>query len=116
MHATAGETKRLQGLSRWTGGSGCFAILLCRARSREASACDRSGGMVAVASPATRATPSGSSAERDHEGTTVGQADVREVQDHPPPRAGSRHLPEPATQAAAGLGQAWLESPGSTSP
>ena len=53
-----------------------FAILLCRARSREASACDRSGGMVAAAAPAARATPSGSSAERDHEGTTVGQADV----------------------------------------
>ena len=65
-----------------------------------------SGGLVAVAAPAARATPSGSSAERDHEGTTVGQADVREVQDHPPPRAGPRDLPEPATQAAAGLGQA----------
>ncbi len=50
-----------------------------------------------------RATPSGSSAERDHEGTTVGQADVREVQDHPPPRSGAGDLPEPATQAASGV-------------
>ena len=63
-----------------------------------------SGGLVAVAVPAARATPSGSSAERDHEGTTVGQADVREVQDHPPPRSGPRDLPEPATQAATGVG------------
>jgi len=41
--------------------------------------------------------------ERDHEGTTVGQADVREVQDHPPPRRGPRDLPEPAPQAASGV-------------
>ena len=75
-----------------------------------------SGGLVAAAAPAARATPSGSSAERDHEGTTVGQADVREVQDHPPPRTGPRHLPEPATQAAAGVGRRWLVSQGSTSP
>jgi len=59
--------------------------------------------MVAVAGPAARATPSGSSAERDHEGTTVGQADVWKVQDHPPPRAGARDLPEPPAQAAAGV-------------
>src|SRR3954466_10326388 len=86
-----------------TGRHGSFAILRCRARSREASACNRSGGMVAAAGPAARATPSGSSAERDHEGTTVGKADVGEVQDHPPPRAGAGDLPEPAPQAAAGL-------------
>src|SRR3954466_9210973 len=59
--------------------------------------------MVAVAGPAARATSSGLSSERNHEGTTVGEADVREVQDHPPPRAGARDLPEPAAQAAAGL-------------
>src|SRR5687768_7168993 len=41
--------------------------------------------------------------ERDHEGTTVGEADVREVQDHPAPRPGPRDLPEPTTQAAAGV-------------
>ena len=45
----------------------------------------------------------GTSAERDHEGKTVGQADVREVQDHPPPRSGAGDLPEQAPQAAAGL-------------
>jgi hypothetical protein len=49
--------------------------------------------------------------ERDHEGTTVGQADVREVQDHPPSRAGPRDLPEPTTQAAAGVEELWLVSP-----
>ena len=42
-------------------------------------------------------------AERDHEGKTVGQADVREVQDHPPPRRGAGDLPEQAPQAAAGV-------------
>jgi ethanolamine utilization protein EutA (predicted chaperonin) len=66
--------------------------------------------LVAAAGPAARATPSGSSAERDHEGTTVGQADVREVQDHPPPRPGPRDLPEPASQAASGVAK-WLASP-----
>src|SRR3954454_6085201 len=45
-------------------------------------------------------------AERFHEGTTVGQADVRKVQDHSPPRGGAGHLLEPAAQAAAGLGMA----------
>src|SRR3712207_8532909 len=44
-----------------------------------------------------------SNTERDHEGTTVGQADVREVQDHPPAWPRARHLPEPATQAATGV-------------
>ena len=34
----------------------------------------------------------GHRAERDHEGTTVGQADVREVQDHPPPWRRPRDL------------------------
>ena len=33
-------------------------------------------GMVAAAATAARASPSGSNTERDHEGTTVGQADV----------------------------------------
>ena len=33
-------------------------------------------GMVAAAGTAARASPSGSNTERDHEGTTVGQADV----------------------------------------
>src|SRR4051812_902045 len=80
-----------------------FGILLRRARNREVSLRDvRSGGMVAVAGPATRATPSGTSSERDHEGTTVGQADVREVQDHSPAWPRSSDLPEPTTQAAAG--------------
>ena len=58
---------------------------------------------VAAAEAAARAAVAGHPAERDHEGTTVGQADVREVQDHPPPRRGARDLPEPAPQAAAGL-------------
>src|SRR5215207_7926795 len=62
--------------------------------------------MVAAAARAARASPLSSVTERDHEGTTVGQADVREVQDHPPawPRAGD--LPEPASQAASGVGNA----------
>ena len=41
---------------------------------------------------------------RNREGPSVGQAHVREVQDHPPPRRGPRDLPEPAPQAAPGLG------------
>ena len=98
-----------------TRGSAILLVALGAARLPAATTFS-SGGLVAVAAPAARATPSGSSAERDHEGTTVGQADVREVQDHPPPRPGPRDLPEPATQAAAGVGQAWLASPGSTSP
>ena len=40
---------------------------------------------------------------RNDEGTTVGQADVRKVQDHPAPWRGSRDLPEPAPQAAPGV-------------
>ena len=93
------------------------AILLGRALGREVPVRHFFvRGMVAAAAPAARATPSGSSAERDHEGTTVGQADVREVQDHPPPRAGPRDLPEPAPQAAAGVGSRWLASQASTFP
>ena len=57
----------------------------------------------------TRPEPS----ERDHEGTTVGQADVREVQDRPPPRQRAGDLHEPAPQAAAGLAP-WHASPAST--
>src|SRR6185312_12833406 len=97
-------------LCRRAGGPCPFAILLGRALGREVPARRlSSGGLVAVAAPAARATPSGSSAERDHEGTTVGQADVREVQDHPPPRARAGHLLEPPSQAAAGVGLArWL--------
>src|SRR6185295_3869111 len=88
------------------GAPGPFAILRGRALGREVPVRDDffpSGGLVAVTAPVARATSSGSSAERDHEGTTVGQADVREVQDHPPPRPRARDLPEPAAQAAAGL-------------
>src|ERR1700750_2466433 len=103
-------------MGRAPGPSEAFGILLRRARNREVYARDvRSGGMVAVAAPVTRATSSGTSSERDHEGTTVGQADVREVQDHPAPRPGPRDLPEPTTQAAAGVEQLWLESQASTS-
>ena len=93
-----------------------FGILLRRARCREVAARDvRSGGMVAVAGPATRATPSGTSSERDHEGTTVGQADVREVQDHPPSPDGAGDLLQPAAQAASGVAR-WHGSQASTSP
>jgi len=41
--------------------------------------------------------------ERTHEGTTVGQADVREVQDHPAAWRRARDLLQPPPQAAAGL-------------
>src|SRR5215207_5569280 len=60
--------------------------------------------MVAAAARAARASPLSSVTERDHEGTTVGQADVREVQDHPPARTRAGDLPEPASQAASGVG------------
>src|SRR6476469_5524903 len=61
---------------------------------------------VAAADPAARAAGAGHRLERDHEGTTVGQADVREVQDHPPPWRGARDLLQPAAQAAAGVAMA----------
>jgi small subunit ribosomal protein S13 len=42
-------------------------------------------------------------AEYERESKTVGQADVREVQDHPPQWTGARDLLEPPAQAEAGL-------------
>jgi len=41
--------------------------------------------------------------EADYEGTSFGQENVRQVQDHPAPRQGARHLREPPPQAAPGL-------------
>ena len=103
---------RLAGIRTSAAPAGAVGVFCYSARSRSepgrrpcATAPLR--GMVAVAATVARAAPSGSSAERDHEGTTVGQADVREVQDHPPPRAGARDLPEPTTQAATGVGQSF---------
>src|SRR5215218_10000030 len=64
-------------------------------------------GMVAAAARAARASPLSSETERDHEGTTVGQADVREVQDHPPARPRAGDLLEPASQAASGVGNSF---------
>ena len=55
----------------------CEAFVRARASPRPGSG-GRNGSQSRVA---------GTHAERDHEGKTVGQADVREVQDHPPPRA-----------------------------
>ena len=52
----------------------------------------------------------------EHEGPSLGQAHVREVQGNPPQRRGSRDLPEPPAQAAAGLTQAWHGSQASTFP
>ena len=64
------------------------SVALWRAAARPcasfASSARGSGGRNGRQSHVARITP-----ERDHEGTTVGQADVREVQDHPPPRRGS---------------------------
>src|SRR4051794_35359441 len=40
-----------------------------------------------------------------NEGTSIGEADVREVQGDPPSRRGLGDLSEPAAQAAAGLGR-----------
>src|SRR5262245_13182348 len=71
---------------------------------------------VAAAETAARAAATETTLERNHEGTTVGEADVREVQDHPAPRRRAGHLSEPPSQAEAGVAAAWLESPGSTSP
>ena len=68
---------------------------------------------VAAAGPAARAGSPEQAPERDHEGKTVGQADVREMQDHPPPRRGAGDLPEQAPQAEAGLAP-WRVSPAST--
>ena len=59
--------------------------------------------LVAAAATAARAGSWNPAAERDHEGKTVGQADVREMQDHPPPRSGVGDRPEQAPQAAAGV-------------
>jgi len=40
---------------------------------------------------------------RDHEGTSVSQAPLRAVQDHPPKGRGPDHLHQPEAQAEAGL-------------
>ena len=40
-----------------------------------------------------------------YEGTSFGQENVRQMQDYPTPRQGSRHLRKPAPQAASGLGR-----------
>jgi hypothetical protein len=37
------------------------------------------------------------------EGSSFGQTNLRQVQDHPPPRRGARDLPESEAQAAAGV-------------
>ena len=52
---------------------------------------------------------------RSDEGPSFRKADVRKVQGHPPQRRGPGDLPEPASQAAAGLGGQWHASQGSTS-
>jgi hypothetical protein len=41
--------------------------------------------------------------KEEHEGTTVGKADVRKMQDYPPKWAGACDLPESTTQAASGV-------------
>src|SRR6202034_2630593 len=95
---------------------GIVATIRCPARSaRSLARWGTNHDAVAAAVPAARAGSQGP-AERDHEGKTVGQADVREVQDYPPPQSGTRHLPEQASQAATGLARRWHVSPGSTSP
>src|SRR6476646_9881848 len=95
------------------GGGHPFAIFVISAQSavrRERASATGSGSL-----HGGQSRFAGHRAERDHEGTTVGQADVREVQDHPPPWRGARDLPEPPPQAAAGLAAAWHESQESTS-
>src|SRR5215471_17541849 len=91
------------------GKNGAFAIFGCLRASafrRARASATGSGGLYGLQSRAA-----GHRAERDHEGTTVGQADVREVQDHSPSRARAGHLLEPPSQAAAGVGLArWLAS------
>ena len=72
-------------------------------RARRSACAAHVRDVVAAARRGSQSRVAGHHAERDHEGTTVGQADVREVQDHPPPRRGAGDLPEPASQAAAGV-------------
>jgi hypothetical protein len=38
-----------------------------------------------------------------YEGTSIGQSDLRQVQDHPPRRRRARDLPESEAQAATGV-------------
>jgi hypothetical protein len=38
-----------------------------------------------------------------YEGTSIGQTDLRQVQDHPPRRRRARDLPESEAQAATGV-------------
>ena len=93
----------------------CYHAGSC-SNARRMRARERIHDLVAAAMTAARAESPGP-AERDHEGQTVGQADVREVQDHPPPRSGAGHLPEQAPQAAPRLGgRTWQESRASTCP
>jgi hypothetical protein len=41
--------------------------------------------------------------EKSHESKSIGKKDLRQMQGHPPPRCGSRHLLEPQAQAASGI-------------
>ena len=68
-----------------------FAIIRGQRSGRVPCARARASAIGSGGRPAARAARRTSS-ERDHEGTTVGQADVREVQDHPPPRRGAGDL------------------------
>jgi hypothetical protein len=45
----------------------------------------------------------------NYEGQGIGQTDLRQVQDRPPPRRGAGDLLESETQAAAGIGNIWRE-------
>ena len=72
------------------GGGHPFAIFVISAQSavwRERASATGSGSL-----HGGQSRFAGHRAERDHEGTTVGQADVREVQDHPPPWRRPRDL------------------------
>ena len=91
---------RLSGLARSGRGSRFATVSGPRAR-RPCCPCTSARGS---GGPMRQPEPiAGPSTKKEHEGTTVGQADVREVQDHPPPWRGSRDLPEPAPQAAPGV-------------
>ena len=73
-----------------------------------------SGGHNGLQSRAVGTTGNSRRERNERESTTLGQADVREVQDHPPERPGPRDLLESAPQAKARL--RWHVSPVSTFP
>ena len=86
--------------SGWTGiSSACWSAIGCALSSRRSTGAgaDSRGRFVSDAGLCDAEW------QGSDEGPSVGEADLRQVQDRPPPRRGAGDLPEPEAQAAAGI-------------